>query len=192
MDQLPSYHPDSPEDLLAGLPPALPSDAFQKALLLRTTKLLRRRLRLKRWSLALALVACYAAGAATMRWAMDVPASAGKPLGQPAGEALTQAPSPGPSERPALSEPTPTRPLSAADLEWQALDSREKRPDLFRTAGDRYLQESGDVESATRCYRSFLASSSATETAISLQDNWLLMALKQSKQREKLDAKSRG
>jgi hypothetical protein len=77
---------------------------------------------------------------------------------------------------------------SALAMEWQALDSTEKRPDLFRLAGDKYLQDN-NIESATRCYRGALEDASDQDLKISVDDNWLFMSLKQAKQEEKRYAK---
>jgi hypothetical protein len=79
------------------------------------------------------------------------------------------------------------QPVSALDMEWQALDSAQPRPDLFRQAGDRYLA-ADDLESAMRCYRGALESASTEDLEISANDNWLLIELKQAK-KEKQYAK---
>jgi hypothetical protein len=148
-------------------------------------------LRCRRWrrrvGLAAALAACYGAGLLTMKWMSAPPVSGLAEVAKQAPEPAPQValrPS-APAEHPAR-EPVPS-PLA---LEWQALDSKEKRPELFRAAGDRYLEEAGDVQSAMRCYKNYLDVSSNEEAAVSANDNWLLMALKEAKQRENRDARS--
>jgi hypothetical protein len=79
------------------------------------------------------------------------------------------------------------QPVSALDMEWQALDSAQPRPDLFRQAGDQYVA-ADDLESAMRCYRGALEGASTEDLEISANDNWLLIELKQAK-KEKQYAK---
>src|SRR4029077_16110424 len=86
-------------------------------------------------------------------------------------------------------QPTPAQPAETAlAMEWEAWDSTEKPPCLFRLAGDKFFQDN-DLESATRCYRGALKGVSDQDLKISLNDNWLLMSLKQAKQEEKRYAK---
>ncbi len=152
----------------------------------KTLGIIRRRRWLRRGSWLAGLAACYAAGILTM-WIWPKPQAnqqiviasqqnaASQDDGDPA-PAKTKVPTPAPS------------PESALAMEWQALDSTEKQPDLFRLAGDKYLQEN-DIESATRCYRGALEGASDQDLMISIDDNWLLMSLKQAQQEEKRYAK---
>jgi hypothetical protein len=73
-------------------------------------------------------------------------------------------------------------------IEWQAIDNSGTRAELFRQAGDGYLTEFGDVESALRCYRNALAFGSAADAAIRPDDSWLMISLKRAKYKEKHDA----
>jgi hypothetical protein len=82
-------------------------------------------------------------------------------------------------------EQDPTSPVA---LEWQALDSPQPRPDLARQAGDRYAAEEGDYQSALRCYRDALDAGSDRDRAIQPNDSWLLMVLKNAREKEKRDA----
>src|SRR5262249_17583435 len=151
---------------------------FQQTLLEQTSRVLRRRRRVKRVGFAAALAACYAAGAWTMTLVAR-PQGADLPeVVHRAGDPSASAPSPKPDGD------TDVSPLA---LEWRALDSPQKRPDLFRQAGDRYLREAGDVQSALRCYRTALDMASDEDAAVSPDDSWLLMTLKQAKQKEKRD-----
>lgn len=83
---------------------------------------------------------------------------------------------------------TKEQPETALAMEWQALDSEERRPDLFRKAGDEYLQ-ANDVKSAVRCYKGALDGASDDELKVTVNDNWLLMSLKEAKLEEKRYAK---
>ncbi len=152
----------------------------------KTLGVLRRRRWLRRGGWLAGLAACYAAGVLTMRlWpAPDVSTQVAI---APEKNAVSQ-----PSMAPPASEPrnptTDQPPETALALEWKALDSTEKRPDLFRLAGDKYLEDT-NIESATRCYRGALDDASDQDLKISVNDNWLLMSLKQAKQEEKRYAK---
>jgi hypothetical protein len=84
----------------------------------------------------------------------------------------------------AAEPPDPLAGLSAVDLEWRALEGQGKRSELYRLAGDRYLKEANDVESALRCYRLALETGSQKDLPISPEDSWLLMAAKEARQRE--------
>jgi len=159
--------PDPLAELLAR--PDLPADgaALRQALRERTTRWLRRRQRRRLLAAVVALAGCYLAGLAT--------------LGVPR-----------PPARPA--EPAPRRaeaPPSAVDLEWHALEGPGRRAERYRAAGDRYLEEA-DPEGAVRCYGASLDEASEAERAISAGDNWLLMAIKEARQKEKDDAKKGG
>jgi hypothetical protein len=152
----------------------------------KTLAVLRHRRWLRRGGWLAGLAACYLAGILTM-WMK--PSSE---VSQPAAVAPHQNTDTQTSARPATPEQeSPSNaqpPESALALEWQALDSLKNRPDLFRLAGDMYLQDN-DLESATRCYRGALEDASDQDLKISVNDNWLLMSLKQAKQEEKRYAK---
>ncbi len=82
---------------------------------------------------------------------------------------------------------------SAVELEKVAsLAPTLQRAALYRHAGDLYWQEAGDVQSALRCYRLALEDGLEENWVISVDDNWLLMALKQAKQKEKSHANADG
>jgi hypothetical protein len=163
-----------PEGWLARTPAPPQGEAFRQELFRRTAGVLRRRRWMRRAGVALALAACYAAGVLAPPPAVPhMDRSADFARGDP------EATVPLPAEAPAVAKDR-----SALALEWQALDSTDGRAELFRKAGDRYLEEWGDVPSALRCYRSAL---DAGDT-IGPDDSWLLMALKQAKQKEKRDA----
>jgi hypothetical protein len=151
----------------------------------KTLRVMRRRRWLRRGGWLAGLAACYVAGILTMwmRPASDV------------NRSVTIAPNPNADTQVNGAPPAPepqnsanAQPESALALEWQALDSLKKRPDLFRLAGDKYLQDN-DLESATRCYRGALEDAPDQDLKISVNDNWLFMSLKQAKQEEKRYAK---
>lgn len=165
---------DPCEDLAQVGPPP-PDEGLRAAVGRRTRDVLRRKRWAKRAAVAAALAACYLAGLGTAR------------LGT---ESLPNHPPPaatGGKETPDEST-TATAAVSPLALEWQALDSPQPRPDLARRAGDRYAAEEGDYQSALRCYRDALDASSDNDLAIQPGDSWLLMVLKDARQKEKRDA----
>jgi hypothetical protein len=152
----------------------------------KTLGVLRRRRWLRRGGWLAGLAACYAAGILTIQlWPR--PDVGTQVAIAPEENTVGQ-----PGIAPPASEPrnptTDQPPETALALEWKALDSIEKRPDLFRLAGDKYLEDN-NIESATRCYRGALDNASDQDLKISVNDNWLLMSLKQAKQEEKRYAK---
>jgi hypothetical protein len=159
---------DRPEhDPLADLlrPPTPPADgeALRQALREQTTRRVRRRGRLRLLARVAALAACYLAGLAT---------------------AHLPRPAPRPAERAA---PRAAVPPDAVALEWRALEGGAGRARRYREAGDRYLDQS-DPESALRCYGAALDEEDG-DGAVTAGDSWLLMAIRQARQKEKDDAK---
>jgi hypothetical protein len=180
MNDLPSQDPDPVALWLSvSRSPDANVAALRKTVLQRTTRILRHRRWARRVAVAAALAACYAAGVASMYW-LRAPARAEVIIVEKTAE---PAPSP-PATVPRKAEP------SAVDLEWLAVESPDKRVEFYRRAGDRYLAESNDTEAALRCYRQMLNTGSEKDLLIAADDNWLLMALKDARLKEKLDAKS--
>jgi hypothetical protein len=169
--------PDPCDELLVPKP-AEESDALRSLVLARTTRVLRGRRWTRRAGMALVVVAFYAAGLVTMHWLT------------PAAPAITVYVEKTPEGPPApqAKEPVP----SPSDMEWQLLDhpNQPRQVALYREAGDRYLAEASDPESALRCYRRMLDVGSDADLAISPDDNWLLLAAKAERQKEKRDAKA--
>ena len=165
---------------------------LREQLLKRTTGLLRRRRWLRRLAVVAALAACYAAGILTMQMLAPPSQAVEQPqivkhVPEPVDEPRLK------SEPPAVAvrEPADDADASALTLEWKALDSPERRPDLFRKAGDRYVEES-DIPSALRCYRNALDLGTEKDWKITADDNWLFMALKEAKLKEKRNATDNG
>jgi hypothetical protein len=73
--------------------------------------------------------------------------------------------------------------LSPADLELQAeqLDDPAVAAELYRKAGDRYLQEQQKYDHALRCYRQYLDRAGSKALEVTESDNWLLTSLKNSR-----------
>ena len=159
-------------------------DALRRRLLEQTTRVLRRRGRLTVVARIAALAACFAMGALTVYCfgprRIDQVVVVEK---QPAPDAPTA---------PAPVLPSLTPPASAVALEWKAFDADRPRPDLYRQAADRYHHEDADPASAVRCYGQSLNGASDDDLTIAPNDDYLLMIVKQARQKEKNDAKKRG
>jgi hypothetical protein len=150
---------------------------LRSTVLNRTSRLVRRRRHVRRLGIVVALGMCFLAGMATMRW--SAPPSI--------RERIVLVPQPAPTplhSTPKLESPTVPMASTAVAMEYQALDSSRNRAELYRKAGDRYLQQEGDTASAVRCYRHIVDESKVKDLTISPDDNWLLMALKEAKRKE--------
>jgi hypothetical protein len=80
--------------------------------------------------------------------------------------------------------PTPPQPR---ELEWTAFDaeSDQQRVKLYFQAGDLYLTDHNDIDSALRCYRQALHYCDVQNVEFDPNDNWLVMALKRDYRKEK-------
>ncbi len=187
MPESTGFTPDPLDDLLRSPPDVEGGLALRLRLLNQTTRTLRgaRRRRVVAWATRLA--ACYVAGVLTVYWfapkrierieiVRDVPA--------PAPAVLTPAP-----VAPIPANPKPT---SAVAMEWKAFDADQHRSELYRQAGERYLREGADPASALRCYGQSLNGASDKDLAISANDDYLLMLVKNARQKEKGHAKNGG
>lgn len=183
MHEIFSREPDPVEGMLR---PPLPVDneALRQAMYTRTRIVLHRRRRLRQFAYAAALLVSFAVGLLAM-W-MTVPArnaSKGSPLPAPVAS----------RDEPQLPDaPPPSSDDSALEREWLAFDSEDHRGELYRQAGDRYIRDKNDPQSALRCYSNALDNGTEQDLAISTDDNWLLMAIKDARQKEKNYAKQGG
>ncbi|HWG45774.1 MAG TPA: hypothetical protein VN688_23635 [Gemmataceae bacterium] len=176
-----SREPDPLDDLLA--PPPLPSGvgALRQQMYGPTSRVLRRRRWARQFAYAAALAASFALGLLVMRANMRPMAA---PLPEPVAK---QHEEPRPPDKPSMPADA-----SALAREWKAFDSIDQRGERYRQAGDRYMEEESDLQSALRCYSSALDSGTERDQAISSDDNWLLMAIKDARQKEKEHAKNGG
>ena len=182
-----SHEPENDplECMLSGTP-GESSDELREIIRKKTLAVLRRRRWTRRAVWVSGLAGCYAAGILTMA----IRLSAESP------SAVSSTPQPEPNGQLAPTQSTPEtvtpksaqQPETALTLEWQALDSEERQPDLFRLAGDKYLL-ANDLQSATRCYKGALQGASDEELHITINDNWLFMSLKEAKLEENRYAK---
>jgi hypothetical protein len=195
MHEIFSREPDPLEGLLRPPSPA-DNEALRQAVYTRTRLLLHRRRRLRQLAYAAALLLSFGIGAGTMR--ITNPGERGHVSAPSTQEPSAQAPR-DPASRelesspPALGTLTqPRSPDSALKEEWHAFDSEDQRGELYRQAGDRYMTEQNDPQSALRCYANALDNATEQDLAISTNDNWLLMVIKDARQKENNHAKQGG
>jgi hypothetical protein len=174
-----SREPDPLEGLLH--PPSVPpeSETLRQAVYTRTRRVLRRRRLLRQFAYAAALLVSFAAGLLVM-WMTSPARSASKELPSPARSASKGTPS---------TEKAPCLRCGLAK-EWDAFDSDERRGELYRQAGDAYMEDEYDPQSALRCYMNALDHGTKQDLTISADDNWLLMAIKDARQKENDHAKT--
>jgi hypothetical protein len=164
MSEFSEERPDSLDELLT---PAVAriDDARRREVLVRTTRVLRRRRLAAHLTRLACLAACYVAGMLTMYDFRPEPAP--------------------PPPRPTATPTSPSsRPASALALEWQAVDHPEQAGPVYRAAGDRYLAEDADPGAAARCYGSALSAGPSEDLSIDPNDSWLMMAIKDARQKE--------
>jgi len=178
-----SENPDPLHDLLWP-ESSVPAPIWKDTLRERTTRNLRWRRRGRHVAIIAVLAACFLAGVLTT-WLFSSPQIVHEIeyVSVPA-ESTPDAPAP-PSEKPTKAEK-----LTALALEWQAAESPDRSAELNRLAGDRYVEEENDLESALRCYKRFLAECTREELEITPKDNWLLVTLKNARLEEKRYARS--
>lgn len=159
---------------------------LRHSLLLQTTRVLRRRRRLRQCSYAALLATCYLAGIATAYFwphSTSIPAVAD----QAAPETLPERPPIPPVSPPPMLAQTPTIDpnLPAPALEKLGeLASAEQRAAHFFMAGDRY-EKAGEMSAALRCYKLALDAGTESDLVVAESDSYLLMALKTARKKEK-------
>jgi hypothetical protein len=180
---------DDLDDLLTPGPVPPESPALRAAIEQGVRPVLSRRRMFGRVRRVALLVACYAAGLASM-WLWSQAQRAPRPEVVQRVEPIPEPHQPPPA--PPAPEPRPDDPYRNDPPErierWAFISSGEKRVNLYRRAGDGFL-ERNDVVGALRCYRRALDGATAVDLAIQAdKDSWLLMSLKMSRQKEKQDA----
>lgn len=178
-----SREPDPLDGMLR--PPSPPdTEPLRQTVYTQTRRVLQRRRVVRRFAYAAALLVSFAAGWLVTRFTAPAPARSPEIVVTPPKE-------PAPPEQPPA-PPKPSSVDSALAQEWQAFDSPKDRAGLYRHAGDRYLKEENDLQSALRCFSNALDNGTEQDMAISSEDNWLLMAIKEARLKEKKHAKQGG
>ena len=96
------------------------------------------------------------------------------------------------SSGPIAATPDPAT-ASDAELRAELADDPAEAARLYRTAGDKYLNDGNDYPNAARCYRLFLSRAGSAGLNPESGDTWLLTSLKNAAFKEKAhDAKTGG
>jgi tetratricopeptide (TPR) repeat protein len=167
----------APDDLEALLTPnASPATVgLREQLQRRTAGTVRRRLWLRRGQLVFALAACYLAGMVTI----DLMRSRPEPVAVGVLHTVPQK----------MVVIVPAEAPRAVEMRAEQAEPPEQAQVYF-AAGKRYATEAGDWDSALRCYRNALdADPKQAEHIDPDHDDWLTMALKLDRQKEKENAK---
>src|SRR5581483_1506645 len=167
------HEPDPLGDLLAVPPRPGDVDVLRQKILQQTTGVLRFRRRMRQTAWVAGLAACIAALVFGLHWRPSVP--------KPSQPEMAQQTTSQPSSSSGAEE-------SALTLEWRAFHSPTRQTELYRQAGDRYLAEGEDLQAALRCYANALDTATDNDLKISTSDSWLLMAIKDAREKEKRDA----
>src|ERR1051326_855449 len=192
MLDLPGSDADALERFLSVQTPPSPNEAERHALLRQTLGIVRRRRRLKRLGLGAALAACSLAGLITMRLWMPPPAAPNAGVVARTESTIPNAPEKSVAVAPPTAVEESDLEAPPLILERLAAASKSRRAQLYRAAGDRYLQDQGDMRGALRCYGLALEAAGQEELAIVADDSWLLMALKKARLEERNHDKNGG
>jgi hypothetical protein len=149
-----------------------PKDTLKAAIREQTTRVLRRRRRLRQLGFVGMAAACYAAGLATMWTLLPRPTATVDSPTQPLVIADSRNPSP-PDEK------TPVRP-DLYEFQAQTAPPAERAAQL-REAGDLYLEQSNDYANALRCYTQAFDAADPQALEYSPDDNWLVMGIKNTR-----------
>ena len=173
---------DSVDAALGVLGQPTADDNLREAVLARTIGVVRRCRRMKRCALAAGLLGCYLAGITTVGlWRSEGNMSPQSPTGQPMI-----------AEQPPQKVVPPLLPPAANPKKQQVAAKNPSGFESWRRIGDHYLHEKGDVSLAVAGYSEAINLASQEELALSPgQDNWILMALKDARTKERNHAFSK-
>jgi hypothetical protein len=149
------------------------SVALRETMFTSTIKVLRRRRRIRRAAMGLALAGCYLAGVVTVT--LIRPLAAEGELVQSAAMADAAAVKPHVPDAPVVSSG------QTADLASDQQRKARTRFESLRDLGDENLVDRRDPEAATRCYRMALRYATPNERAwAATEGTWLLRAVNQT------------
>ena len=155
------------------------SEMLRATVLAQTVGLIRRRRRMKKGVLGLALVGVYLAGIATSglwRTSESVPPQSRAEQVAEVGAGMMV-------DGQLARSQTVRRQTGVAERRF--VSAQVGRVRAIQNSGDRMLIEYGDVESAVRAYKQVLDRTPTRRQAVGVgQDTWLLMALKNAKSKE--------
>ena len=164
-------------DELLGPKPAGDDAAVREAILRRTDRVIRFRPWVRRAKLLTAAVMLVATGGVVGWLVKPTPGPVTEYVAVPVAVLLP------PAEPP---PPPPAEYVTAEQIELAAEQATDRTTaaTLYRQAGDRFLADRNDSPQAARCYRLFLMRAGPDARAVSADDSWLLIALKQDQRRE--------
>jgi hypothetical protein len=161
------------------------ADALRGTVLAKTIGVMRQRRWLKRCMMVGSLLGCYLAGMVTTGiLRTDIQAESQTPAVQVVPADMPPHRST-PMPRPHRDSPRPALP-KAATRETRTAVTLPTPFESWRNIGDHYFQQSGDIAMATASYAQAIDLATDEERAISPgRDNWLLMALKEARAKER-------
>ena len=163
------------DDELLSAKPQAANDRLRTEVLARTMRCIRVARRVRMASRVGICVLCFAAGAIAM-WVQSSPEPRTVYV-----EVAVEVPAK--SEPPAPAASAPVSPV-ALELAAEQLVEKAEAARRFREAGDRYLRDAADYQSALRCYRYFLDGADPADLVVSPSDSWLLTSLKRAREQE--------
>jgi hypothetical protein len=172
---------DDLDDLLAPTP-GRGTSSLRDTILRQTERRLVRDRWLHRGKRAALVAAVFAAGGVAGWWAHRprVPAPVSEFVAVPVVVPIL------PPVADAPGSPAPVLSAAAAELRAEQLDDAAAAAALYRQAGDAFLRDH-DYPNATRCYRLYLTRGGDPALALAPDDTWLLVSLKNSAFKEKVD-----
>jgi hypothetical protein len=177
--------PEPLENFLQAPPSLAPEAKLQEALLQKTRGMLRAPRSRASWPLAVAIAASIVVIVVSIFLARQPPRDP-TPLRNDLVKRDVVPPPPKDVPKPPAPKSVAAVPASPRDLEWKAFDADTdaQRARLYFQAGDLYLAQLDDYESAVRCYSQALDYCAAPELAVNPDDNWLVMALKRDRRKD--------
>jgi hypothetical protein len=162
-------------------PPALAIDDSRKKAVFEQTRLLLTRRAGGRWPLAIGVAAAIALAFVSGYFVARSQYQAVLSVPDLVERDVPEAPEIAPEPQIVQAPPNPRA------LEWSAFDADHDRDRvrLYFQAGDLYLNQQNDVQSALRCYQQAIHYCDASELEIDASDNWLVLALKRDHRKEK-------
>jgi hypothetical protein len=155
------------------------SPNFRQAVLIRTAAVLRSRTRRRRMAFAGALIAASYAGGIATAWFILQTEPPVQRLEQDVASAQDVSEDVAPAE-PVVTDAQLRDPESFALL--LAKSPVDEQMEILKVAGDRYLEDFGDIEQAMNCYRRLLSLQQPdADVAVNLDDSWLLKSMKQAR-----------
>lgn len=189
MNDPPNFSEEAFDNLFENRPLPSASEELRHVLLRKTTRVLRRRRRLRQGGSVAVLILCYLAGIATVKcWPQPSPKPDDPVIAQhevdPVKPPEPPAPPPGIARASAID---PNLPAPALEQLGESA-GKDQRAAHFFLAGDRY-EKAGDMSAALRCYKLALDAGTEADLALSVSDGYLLMVLKNARKKEKLHGK---